>query len=1195
MKTKITARLMSLSLALFLAAGTVPTPAAKTAAAKQTPSEAMEDDVIAYAIFGDNVETSGMNVWMGDTNNPAVQSKGGKSAWVLDTAEGNNARYIYADIDDNILYNKSDGTNLIVEVEYFDVSYKQSLSFEYSQYISRNASTETINYDTSNHAATTVTEMDIFDFGGANAWRTNEWYLQNVLANNSLSDGDFRLGVYSSTMGFSEYQQTLIHSIKVRDPKRKSTMNITIDTAEYALAFSEGEDIDINVTFDNTRAPYTSKLAGETEMDVTYSVIGKHDGKTYSVQKEKMTISDGQKLKKTVRIDTPELFGLYYIKIEAENAEKGIYSWGQEHFGYAISSHGVQNPKAGVQIGHVPSGYKRAAELMKNAGIMHFRVPITGIDATTAAGYGESSTHLGELSISGGLLDFCRELQAQGLTILGHNGFLGTRVRQSYRFEKNLRATAYDIPYTEEGIDNWYQTQVELLRNQALTGNGKGDYCFEIGNEWNLAQPRNEDQNAKDTAAIYAYCYPKLKELYPDLTIGGPVLSGGATDGWLTTFLENGGAGNIDFYSYHPYAYEAEPITAGIAYKDGGADNHSTISFRRILDEHGLTDVPIWCTESGTPAFIRSCHGERQQGAWNAQFYLQLMEWDIVERHYHFQWYDTSVADRSNGERNFGMFDYKTRPKSQYLTLANLNILLNGTNFVSRLDIKNGEVYDYKTSLDQIPYDNSTKIGDTVLQRFTKPSTGEDIVAMQTNRTSSDVTLNLGTKSVKLRDMFGNEKEIVSDNGVFSFTVTEEPIYVIGKFTKYEYETEPTVGVSQSALSAGYSGELDINIVNNTGNDINVKATPMANSDTAVKTEYSEETGKVVMAVASSAPKGNEPVEIEITNKNGEILFSGNVIISHTDSVTMSGETKVDENMNWYIELTVTNESDARLEGTLSLYEPTDWAYDFGTYPLEGRETKVVQIPLPDGASEKGGGPASIAYVVGENGEGTYYSIPVDFAYALKVSEPIKIDGNLEEWTEGWMVMNRPEQFNAIVGYNNFYRGVTDLNAKVAVRWDDDNFYFAAEVYDDNFMNNVDIASMWSQDNIQLGVSYNQTGKSQFEELSFSLNNGTPKIYRHLSQTSPISPTLDDYDLAIVKDGNTLYYELRVSWKDLMPQNRDPELNKIVEGSQMRFGCIVNDSDDGNRKGFLFIANDGIGGTKDATRHAKMYMLGEKK
>ena len=1192
MKTKIITRLLSFALALFLAAGFAPTPLVDTAKAASVPSEVMEDDVIAYAILGDEVEADGMTVWMGDANNPAVQSKNNKTAWVLDTAEGNNARYIYVDLDDDILFNKSDGTNLIVEVEYFDSTVKQSLAFEYSQYKVRNSSMDPINYDTRDHGAATLTEMEIFDFGGANAWKSNQWYLQNVLFNNSVSGGDFRFGIYSATMGLAHEQQTLIHSIKIRDPKQKSTMNISIDYADYELVFFEGEDFEFNVTIDNSRAPYTSKRIGDIELDMTYSLIGKTDQKTYQVKKEKLTISHNQTIKKTVKMDTPEKFELYYFVVEAENKEHGIYSTWREWCGYCKSGHGeIQNPKAGIQVGGTYGDVARRAEIIQLCGFSHFRFPITGVDATIASGYGPYNTELSELAISPSTLDFGKELQKHNISILGHNGFVGARSRSLFTFEKKPTADAYSIPYTEEGIDNWAQTQIELLRNQKLTDSE--DYSFEIGNEWNLAQPRNAVQNSVDTGKLYAAVYPRLKELYPDMLIGGPVLSGSADLGWAQRFLDAGGKGNIDFFSYHPYSYGDEPIKASIVYLSGRPEDHSTVAFRRTLDKNGLTDIPIWCTESGTPAYIRSCHGERQQGAWNLQFYLQLMEWDIVERHYHFQLSDTNILDRRNGERNFGILDYKNRPKSQMLTLANVNLLLYDANFVSRLDIENGEIKDYKLSLDDVPEDTYPLVGDTVLQRFYKKNTQEDIVAISTNRTSSDVTLDLGTNKVKLLDMFGNEKEIVSDNGIFTFSATEEPIFVMGKFAKYEYVKTPTVAVEKSSLSAGYSGELDINIINNTGKAIEVKATPMETSDTKVISEYSPETGKLTLSVAESAPKGLEPVEVEIKGEDG-IYYSGKVIVSHTDSVKMSAETKVDEDMNWFIELTITNESDSRLNGRLSLYEPVDWAYDFGEYPIEGRETKTVIIPLPEGAAEKGGGPANISYVVGNNGEGTYFTTVVDFAYALKVSEPIKIDGKLDEWTEGWMIMGRPEQFHAITGYNNFYRGVNDLWAKCAVRWDDENFYFAAEVRDDNFMNNVDIASMWSQDNIQIGVAYNPSG-SNFEELSFSLNNGTPKIYRHLSQTTPLKVALDDYELQIVKEDTTLYYELRVSWKDLMPQDRDESLNKITEGSILNFGCIVNDSDDGNRKGFLFIANDGIGDGKSNKDFAKMYMLGEKK
>ena len=188
------------------------------------------------------------------------------------------------------------------------------------------------------------------------------------------------------------------------------------------------------------------------------------------------------------------------------------------------------------------------------------------------------------------------------------------------------------------------------------------------------------------------------------------------------------------------------------------------------------------------------------------------------------------------------------------------------------------------------------------------------------------------------------------------------------------------------------------------------------------------------------------------------------------------------------------------------------------------------------------------------------------------------------------MVVDKPEQFLASVGYDNQYGGKDDIWGKMAVMWDDEKFYFAAEVHDDiHYCQGINPDKMWGQDDIQVGLVYdpeNKMAKAQFEELSFGLLDGVPTMYRHKTTFNDLADPskVDGFELQIVRDGDVTYYEMSVPWASLISSGE-----KVKSGMELKFAALLNESDNGERKG-MYRIGDGINSAKNSDQFLKLYL-----
>lgn len=172
---------------------------------------------------------------------------------------------------------------------------------------------------------------------------------------------------------------------------------------------------------------------------------------------------------------------------------------------------------------------------------------------------------------------------------------------------------------------------------------------------------------------------------------------------------------------------------------------------------------------------------------------------------------------------------------------------------------------------------------------------------------------------------------------------------------------------------------------------------------------------------------------------------------------------------------------------------------------------------------------------------------------AVNKAVQIEVDGNGEDWAD----------FPAIeVTKTRTYIKDVDINNKVSVKvaWDDEYFYYYAEVYDEIFKPRADSA-YWQGDCLQIcmGLPEEVFG----DEIGFSWDEANQKPYVLLP--SALSDKADLVKSAFSQSGNTQRYEMAVPWT--VPFDARPELFKF---------CLLTADDDGLGRGYVTMMETGI-------------------
>lgn len=1128
------------------------------------------EEVVAYVNFGTEVESFGMTATMGEKPEITVTNKMGREGWVLNPRNMQNNVYIYFDVDEKIAKDIKDGSSYRVEVDYFDEGIA-SLVMSYDSVVHTKMEDFIYTNDLGGPKTVTPKEIEFVEFQETNTWKTYSWFLENPAMNNRMTNGaDFRIGAYGYVMGYSRGEEPpVVGAVRLIKTNTKSLIDITTETEKTGNIFFEGDKVEFTTNFDNTIYFYQSETIGGYDADITYTVLDSK-GNVYSVKEDTVRIEPAGMTSKDVVFEIDK-YDAYTLLVELECEQHKIYSREKTVFSYSKYAGYTQNQSAGIgtsaNIYDNPEG-KEISNLIRAAGFGHVRVWDSyqgvvhgsvkdGYNVTNYAWYRQT------------FADVVKEFRKDGFGLLCYSAH-GANNKLTMGPNDEI-----SNPFTDTGRLNYTKLLMALMDMY-------GDSCteYEIWNEWNgkknySAQPRDIH---KDYADLCAYVYPKLKDKNPDVTIFGMVPSNMTTgkEGyeWFEGTLKAGAATYMDGISIHIYQWYGSPLTYN-KYEE-------LTNAYELMKKYGYEDKPLWITETGYSSNYENVNTEEMQAWYNVQSYILFQEGDLVERTYLFSAYDgLSNRMRTDRESNFGMLEGGENPskhvddgevrssaKPAFLGYANMNSLMYDAEFVKKFDFsENTKGYQFK-----------------------RTQNNKDLIALFSNLPQDSITLDLGTNKVTVIDFYGNEKEIVSDDNKFTFNVNDAVIYIEGDFGRCIPADDGAVRTKDALITSDYGEEHSIKLINNTGKALKAKVELLDNSDIECDTELDIPNGgaELIVKTGSTAVKKYEPLHITMYDGD-KLYFEGDVIFDMSQKILLSAESRMTDDGKWCIIASITNMTENTEAGTIAFVKPEEFASMSEAVTVMPGSTETVEFVLDDKYSADDLA-AQLKYVSSREKMNPIYLEKVfNFEYMSRADKPITVDGNLSEWTKGWIHMDKQENFNQFVGYYTPYSGINDLSANVAFMYDDEYMYFAAEVKDNIFYaENVEPVNIWSVDSIQIALALypeNFSLRSDFEEFTMCLLDGKPVLYRHKTKFGTSTPTvIDNAELMITQKDGKIYYEFKAPWKDLIP-----EFKEIIPGNDILLSIVINDNDREGRKGAMSYGA-GIDGTKDYTLFKRVYI-----
>lgn len=191
---------------------------------------------------------------------------------------------------------------------------------------------------------------------------------------------------------------------------------------------------------------------------------------------------------------------------------------------------------------------------------------------------------------------------------------------------EGFRAFAKNPPTKEGALEGFLRAFWERYAPGGEINTVRAIEIFNEPNTWPVFKG-----NYKAYADYAKVIYETTKDMAPEATVVGISLSGGMHEHFVNGVLDAGAGQYMDVASLHLYEI-GNPLGKGVTMEN------KIRMFKKQLDAHGLSQLPIWNTESGGKIAIRNEGVMLNQEALNG-FYRQhtaynpLRAW-VVDRHW---------------------------------------------------------------------------------------------------------------------------------------------------------------------------------------------------------------------------------------------------------------------------------------------------------------------------------------------------------------------------------------------------------------------------------------------------------------------------------------------------------------------------------------------------------------------------------
>ena len=1038
------------------------------------------------------------------------------------------AIYIWMDIADSFMYDLPLDTPVDITVEYYD----EGNGWFCIDYDSWNPAADF--YNNPPYGKTERVFMQ-----NTKQWTSHTFHIEDMKAANRAW-GDFRVTLYDPTYGRSP-EDIVFGSVKVEHGDYLNPLKASAGLGHVGNSAAEDEDISLTINAKN-----------KSDADIGYSISGKvydsYGRCIEEIEKTSFELSAKEERVDKIPMTNPKKHGLYRIEgeYEVDYREKGETLTVPYTVKFSVSD--IFDSESGnTEYGacHQIMGYymgnpEEVAEVYNRVGLTYIRDDLfkgTKVD--------------GKWKLDDDKIEGWRILKEHNITtigiLFGPQTFSGLPANDSQMKE-----------YTD-----WVRDIVEQTKDVIDV--------YELWNEPNIAAFNASGVGPDGYAKMCKAAYPIIKEISPDCTVLG--LGTAAMDGlnidekFTRGVFEAGGYDYMDALSIHPYDWSGE-------FRDDLWIESANL-LHEIMREYG-EEKPVWITEFGFSTFIGLKGYTRQRQYQNFALSRSMAKSMGLYDKYCFYCF----SDRGSAielEENWGIINYYGAEESPYsakesfVAMAAYNRFIN-QNAEVKDTLKEDSVYAFHY------YNNDLK---------------KDILHLQSNDKEAQKGYYLGCTDVDVYDAYGNLMgNLKSDDGVFSFIVSQEPIYITGNFSDFkETEYKPPAKPVSTSENGAANDIISFKFEKNTDAELTFEVEDVV--EVVENKGFSDNIAEIKIKVPD---KTDEKVLFTVAAKdsNGDVRYCGKMIMNITTPIETyvhaEPASKLSNNF-WRVRATVKN-----LGNTNSIS---------GTFSITGPDTIAVVNRTREFKNLAPGGEITYLFLIPEkvnkNVIDLQYKTELDTGYVKEESTNINfttvkyayekpvIDGVIDdgEWLGNWIGADEEKDVKEIENWG----GPEDISFSGNIMWDEDNLYFLGIATDDVHYNQFgdDLWNLWSTDSFQMGLDdrkdINPIDAAIFTELGIASKPwGGAGMYRYSSLYKLPAGEVTNCEIVCKRYNGYTVYECRIPWSEIFYEGY-----KASENGSYHFSVMANDND-GDGRGWIEYMS-GIGNPKLATLFGEMYLV----
>jgi len=1149
-------KIISLFAALSMVAGLFVHPAS-------ADDKIYESENIAYAIMGNKLKTKNFTSYKvgAQADIKQISERNGEECWIVDKANGLQSDKLCMVLDNDFKSGVDNGDAYIVEVDYFDVAKGGFFFLAYDPQRPRQSG-----------EAWGMAEEKVIYTEGTEKWKTATFRLDDAKFEKTLEGScDLFVGTrLSDALNNPNYLSEIPIPFKevriTKIPGANPVRNIvSIDNTGNTFSW-----VDENKIIHNT---FTNLKDEPISVDVTFE-FENADGYVAYSKTEKISFEAGEEKKFDFDFSEFQRCDRYNYFVTVENKNLGIKSRVQYSVVAIIKAdpNGIQNehlffcgPGYSQQSLTTQEQLEQALDLIRLGGFSGSRYD---------EGWHNREVTPGNFTVNLKQDTTIEETAERGLSVLPILYFGNNVVTGGWNW----------MPDTDEELAKAEQYAEKIIQHLA----DKTD-VYEAWNEPDLLG-FSQNFSPENYMRLYSMVAEKIEKYDPTAKMGYLCYAGAGSEDrhhYTTEMLENGLdemiRGNaITFHGYpNPYPEKFGTSERIQWYVDE-------------IEKFGVDrdEYEIWITEYGGTVADAHIDTKKRQGAVTIrETLMQRLEQD-VDRFYIYRFEDP------------GNLTYRREASFGHVSSSNGYARIYGQICVPWESFVMLTGYNYLFA-DSEPEEYIVKEDNLRILKFRSNKFDKNIIALNAISGVETVTLDLGVNEIQYFDEYANERIVNSDDGIYTFNITEYPHYILGEFSDVNVLKEQDKFALDGYVEVVSNDTIAFDITNNTGKEL--KAEFEMSGQNGDICEITLKAGKNAIEFTNAAEVGKE-YEIRIVVRDNEKVVS--VLPLQIKSVPiavtqMMLQLKSPANFNkWQGVARISNSSNFKvLSGKFEVTGPekfkTKKPVDISFVPKQ--KTAEIVFDLPEITQKQ---IYTFEYKLtldtGEVIEGEAKADTTCASYAE--TKPI-IDGKISDNEWNVQTLMQSSELENVVYSNGWtgkeWQGAHDQSSKTYAMWDEENVYFCWDVTDDKFSQEYEDFYTWQGDSVQFGVymgsgdEYIALGEANtsFTEIGIAKTPKGPQLYRYSAQDSEKHKTgllpEEEYDLAINVDGAKTIYELSMPWDSLLPDGVQPKAN-----SRLGFSFLVNDNDGQGRRGAILFAG-GIFFNKDSSLFTYINLIGK--